>query len=116
MGNLLYASDTEYIRYRFGGGFALNHILVEANYSKDLIDPSEAKYRHVLEGHMEIGTAVKFLKANDNVDLRNVVLLHLSDSASNADHFREAAKKAVQYAEVYIAEPGLEIELRKEPF
>ena len=114
-GNLLYASDTEYIQYRFNGDFALNHILVEANYSKDLISHG-ANREHVLKGHLEIGTTVDFLKANDNENLFNVVLLHLSDRASNAKMFRQAAKDAVQYADVYVADAGLEIELRDTPF
>ena len=37
-GKLVYISDTEYVKYRFKN---LNHILVEANYSKDLLSKSE---------------------------------------------------------------------------
>lgn len=75
-GKLVYISDTEYVKYRFKN---LNHILVEANYSKDLLSESEEavkKRNHVLAGHMEIGTACEFLRVNQNSDLRNVVLQH----------------------------------------
>lgn len=115
-GNLLYASDTEYIRYRFNGEFALNHILVEANYEDELIDWSAPKYTHVKQGHMSIQTTIDFLKANDNPGLFNVVLLHLSDTNSDERKFKQMAKDALVEVPVYIARPGLEIELRDTPF
>ena len=67
MGRLLYASDTEYIKYRFD---RLDHILVEANYSMGLIDPNAANRSHVLTGHMELQTTIRFLQVNRNPELR----------------------------------------------
>lgn len=115
-GNILYASDTEYIKYRFAGKYALNHILVEANYDKELIDPDAPNREHVLTGHMSIQTAVEFLRANDNPELVNVVLLHMSDKNSDEKRFIEAAQAALAGVSVYAAKLGLTIELRKEPF
>lgn len=112
MGRLLYASDTEYIRYRFKN---LNHILVEANYCKELIDRNNPKYAHVLEGHMNIDTACTFIKKNSNPELRNVVLLHLSQDAANPDMFKERAEKVVD-SPVYLARKGLEVDLNLLPF
>lgn len=107
IGNLVYASDTEYIKYRFKN---LNHILVEANYCNELIETDNPKYQHVLEGHMSIDTACGFLKSNNNPGLRNVVLLHLSKDAANPDLFKGIAGRCVS-CPVYIARKGLEIEL-----
>lgn len=114
-GKLVYISDTEYVKYRFKN---LNHILVEANYSKDLLSESEEavkKRNHVLAGHMEIGTACEFLRVNQNSDLRNVVLLHLSEDNADPEKFRNAAAKMVD-CPVYIAKRGIEIDLNLCPF
>lgn len=107
IGSLLYASDTEYIKYRFKN---LNHILVEANYCNELIDNDNPKYQHVLEGHMSIDTACGFLKSNNNPGLRNVVLLHLSKDAANPEMFKDIAGRCVS-CPVHVARKGLEIEL-----
>lgn len=112
MGSLVYASDTEYIKYRFHHP---THILVEANYSADLIDPAAVNRDHVLTGHMSLQTTLDFLAANNSPELMNVVLCHLSQDNADPDPFREAAKKVVS-CPVHIAEPGLMVELRKEPF
>lgn len=107
IGSLVYASDTEYIKYRFKG---LNHILVEANYSKELVSDIPEKRRHVLTGHMEIETTCEFLKANNNLGMRNVVLLHLSSESSDPEDFKAKAEKVVD-CPVYVAQRGLEISL-----
>ena len=113
MGRLLYASDTEYIRYKFKN---LNHILVEANYSPARMESTDSpKRNHVLTGHMSIDTTVEFLKANTSPALRNVVLLHLSESNSDESQFKAAAETVVD-CPVYVADNGLEVELREFPF
>lgn len=113
MGRLVYITDTEYCKYRFKN---LNHILVEANYSPDCMEPTDnPKRHHVLTGHMSIGTAVEFLRANKSPELRNVVLLHLSESNSDETQFKAAAEKVVDYP-VWVAGKGLEVELRELPF
>lgn len=114
MGNLIYASDTEYIKYRFKG---INHILVESNYSDDLIDNEAVNREHVLRGHMSLQTALDFISTNDNPALRNVVLLHLSDKNSDSEQFLQKTKETVKYgADCYIAEKGLEVDLNLCPF
>lgn len=114
-GKVLYASDTEYIRYRFKN---LNHILVEANYDRDLLADAEEsieKRNHVLSGHMEIGTACEFLRINRNPDLRNVVLLHLSEDNADPNKFRNMATRILE-CPVYTADRGQEIIIDLCPF
>lgn len=114
IGSLVYASDTEYIKYRFKN---LNHILVEANYSDDVIDNEAVNREHVLRGHMSLQTALDFISTNDNPALRNVVLIHLSASNSDADLFLQKTKEIIKYgADCYIAEKGLEVDLNLCPF
>lgn len=112
IGTLIYASDTEYIRWRFS---KVDHILVEANFSKDLVSDIPEKRRHVLTGHMEIDTTCEFLKANNNPDLRSVVLLHLSGESADSMDFKARAEKVVK-CPVYVAEKGVKISLGLVPF
>ncbi len=110
IGSLVYASDTEYIKWRFKD---VKHILVEANYCKDFLDEVEegnVKRNHVLTGHMEIQTTVDFLKANNSSSLQNVVLLHLSMYNADAEMFRCEASKVVD-CPVWIAQKGFELPL-----
>lgn len=114
-GRVIYISDTEYVKYRFKN---LNHILVEANYDKELLSETEEareKRDHVLAGHMEIGTTCGFLRMNQNSDLRNVVLLHLSENNADSDRFRTLASRVVDCS-VCIAKRGVEVNLNLCPF
>lgn len=114
MGVLIYASDTEYIKWRFQN---INHILVEANYSDDLIDNEASNREHVLRGHMSLKTALDFISTNDNPALRNVVLIHLSDKNADSAEFLRKTKETVKYgADCFIAEKGLEVDLSLCPF
>lgn len=114
IGKMIYASDTEYIKYRFKN---LDHILVECNYDKNFIQADAVNRSHVLEGHMELKTALDFISTNDNPALRNVVLIHLSDKNADSAQFLQKAKETIKYgADCFIASKGLEINLNLLPF
>lgn len=109
MGTVLYASDTAYIRYRFKN---LDHIIIEANYSIDFMSDDlldTPKRNHVLYGHMELGTAQRFLQLNGK-DAKNIILAHLSADNSNRDQFLIRTQPLVE-APVWIAQKGLRISL-----
>lgn len=111
MGRMIYATDTELIKWRFKG---INHILLGVNYDKDLIDNEDStKVNHVFRGHMSIDTACDFVEANDSKDLQNVIMCHLSKNNADKDLFIEKMKSAVPNANVDVAESGREWILRK---
>lgn len=114
IGSLVYATDTEYVRWRFKG---VNHILCEANYDMQFVDRYEPNYEHRIRGHMSLDTALKFISTNDNPALRNVVLIHLSDKSGDPALFKQKTEETVKYgANVYIAEKGLEVDMNLCPF
>ena len=116
MGHLLFLTDLEYCKYNFSK-LNIEHIMVEANYSMDLVDRNEPNYEHRLRGHMSLDTALKFIQTNDNPALRNVVLIHLSDTSGDPALFLQRTKEAIEYgANVYIAEKGLEVDMNLCPF
>ena len=112
MGSLVYATDCELIKWRFANP---NHILVEANYSSDLIDLGAINHYHILTGHMELQTTLDFLQANYNPELRNVILCHLSERNAEPKMFALEAKKVVD-CPVYVAEKGLTVDVSLVPF
>lgn len=116
MGKLLFMTDLEYCKYNFSKQ-GINHILIESNYSMDLVDRDEPNYEHRLRGHMSLNTALKFISTNDNPLLLNVVLIHLSDKSGDPAQFTEEMKKTIEYgANVYVARKGLEVNLNLCPF
>lgn len=111
LGKMLFITDTEYVKYRFSK-LGINHIVVEANYSKELLNRSKVNSNHVLKGHMEINTTTNFLKENDTSSLKNVVLVHLSDSNSDEQLFSKLTTKVVhEGVRVTIASAGLSVPL-----
>ena len=116
MGELLFLTDLEYCKYDFSS-MKVEQIMVEANYSMDLVDRNEPNYEHRLRGHMSLDTALKFISTNDNPALRNVVLIHLSDKSGDPALFKQKTEETVKYgANVYIAEKGLEVDMNLCPF
>lgn len=110
MGTLLFATDTYYIQYKFKG---INHILVECNYSMGILEdkelPKSLKTR-VIKSHFELENVKEFLRATDLNTVKEIMLIHLSDSNSNAAEFKDSIERLTGKP-TYIASNGLEINL-----
>lgn len=121
IGKLLFVTDTEYIKYRFNG---INHIMVEANYSQEIIDENMNNGRivkslrdRIMKSHMSLDTAIGIVKANKNHGLRNVILLHLSRDNSDRKEFKNRMQEAAgKYVNVEVAHKGMEIDINEFPF
>jgi len=90
---LLFATDTYYIRYRFNG---LTHLLLECNYSLDILDENIAQgvvpkvmRKRLLRSHFSLEHVKDFLRANDLSKLKEIWLLHLSDNNSDEERFKQ---------------------------
>ena len=111
---LLYATDFEYIKYSFRK-WNIHYMLIEANYQKHYVNTEESKSDHVLKGHAELGTTIGIVK--DNLDrLKTVILCHLSKGNANPEECKAEVEKVAKFADVYIAEKGLEVDLKLVPF
>ena len=114
IGKILYATDTEYVKYRFN---LLTAMLIEANYSKDLIPADAPNRNHVMTGHMELETTLGCIEANKNPALRDVILCHLSDRNSDEEMFRNRVQEVVGGGcRVAVASAGMTIDLADIPF
>ena len=81
-GNLLFATDTSYLKYKFKN---LHNIMIECNYSDELLNKNLNNKKvqgnrgvRVKNNHMSLKTTLSTLKANDLKLINNIVLLHLS--------------------------------------
>ncbi len=119
MGKLLFVTDTMDLDYQIKG---LNHILLEANYSKEillenihkgLIPP--AMKRRLEFSHMEINTTLEVLQNTDLTNVNEIVLVHLSGSNSDPNEFVQRVQETTGKPS-YIANNRLKIEINKEPF
>lgn len=101
MGRMLYITDTAIVKWRFKN---INHILLGVNYDRNMIYPdNEGKKNHIFGGHLEIGTACDFVRANNSDSLQNVIMCHLSADNADSDKFIERMKKSCPAANVYVA-------------
>ena len=90
---LLYATDTAYIKYRFNG---LTHIMVEANYSKDLLHQSDIHEKvraRIVQNHFSIENVLEMLKANDLSKVQEIWLLHLSENHADPREFKRLVQE-----------------------
>jgi phosphoribosyl 1,2-cyclic phosphodiesterase len=118
IGTLLFATDTAFIRENFKK-LKLNHILIECNYSIDIVNRyyeegsiERSRIDRILQTHMELQTCKDFIKANNTASLDSIVLLHLSDGNSNADQFQNTIQEvAGKFVRIVIADKGVEVKL-----
>ena len=114
MGSFVYLSDTEYCKYRFP---RVNHILVETNYDKRIIDSSHPAKEHILRGHLELQTTKDFISANKTPDLRNIILCHLSSENADPETMqKEVQSVAGKWVNVAVAKKDIIIPLNRYPF
>ena len=110
MGTLVYFTDTEYCKYRFGA----EHFLVECNYDERLLDDEHPALEHVLRGHMELKTTVGFLQNSVSRRTRTVTICHMSDRnldlLTASQDIQESLPEDVTF---HIASPGEKILLQK---
>lgn len=103
---LAFLTDTYYCRYRFEG---LTHIMLEANYSLQILDRNIADGRvphsmrkRLLRSHMSLETAKQFLISNDLSKVQEIHLMHLSDSNSDEAFFKREIQQ-IAGCPVYVA-------------
>lgn len=118
-GLVLFVTDTCYLKYKFPG---LNQIIIECNYSQDIVDKRmndgdtiSLVRNRVITSHMSFETCKEVLRANDLKQVNNIVLIHLSDSNSDSKLFKSEIESLTGKT-VNIAESGMVIDFNLQPF
>lgn len=109
---LLFATDTFYIQYRFTG---LTHLLIECNYSSAIVlqnikmevdDDARRnlihRYKRLLRSHFSLENVKEFIRANDLSKVREIWLIHLSDTNSDESQFKREIQELTG-CPVYVA-------------
>ena len=115
MGRLLFITDTNKFPYVFEN---INHILIEANYSEEVILENACEDRwnsSASHNHLSLEQSIKVVRNNFSGVLQNIVSLHLSNQNIDEDIIKEHFYNEIGIIP-YIAKKGLEIELKKEEF
>lgn len=113
---ILYLTDFEYCRYRFTEQ-KLNHILIECNYQKELVERDLPNYEHKIRGHCSLETCKSFIAANKTNALRTIILCHMGQETLDFSVAKEQVQEAVENSvKVEFATAGLETELSLTPF
>lgn len=118
-GRVVFITDSYFCHYTFPG---LNNIIIETNYSQQILDQkvaagatSDFLRNRVLQSHMSLDTCEQFLAANDLRSVNNIVLVHLSDSNSNAQQFKQEIQQ-MTLKNIHVAEKGLCIDFDIMPY
>lgn len=95
---LLYATDTKYIKYQIP---ELTHIMLEANHEYEYMMQNvqdgvihQSLANRIMDSHMSLETAIKYLSKIDTSKLKEVMLIHLSDTNSRRNYFKEKIQGA----------------------
>lgn len=114
-GKLVFCTDAMSFPYKVKD---VNHLLIEANYSEDLIIDNLCKNETIRshnEYHMEIGKTIEAIKRNINPELRTLMLIHLSDGQSDEKLFQKMVFEEVGLKPI-IADKGVIINIDKTDF
>lgn len=113
---ILYLTDFEYCRYRFTEQ-KLNHILIECNYQKELVERDLPNYEHKIRGHCSLETCKSFIAANKTNTLRTVILCHMGVETTIAEECLSEVQKVVgEGVKCVCAAAGETVELSLYPF
>jgi phosphoribosyl 1,2-cyclic phosphodiesterase len=118
LGRLLFVTDARAVPYSFPKS-AIDHIMVEANYSDRIVDAAvddgsltPERAARVRSTHMSLQGARELVLRNESASLKTVTLIHLSSQNSDYRAFKQEIQDAVLFAGVWTAHPGLTIEMR----
>lgn len=118
-GNILFLTDSYYSKYTFKN---LNNVIIEANYVSEVLQDAfnngklePFRYNRTLTSHMSLENCKKLLLSNDITEVNNIVLIHLSDSHSNAERAFNEISEATGKS-VTVAKPGINILFNKYAF
>lgn len=107
----LYLTDMEYCPYRFKN-LKINHMLIECNYIRDMVNPDIPNFGHKLKGHCELETTKGIVSANNSDALRTVILCHMADGTCDNDRIVKEVQKVAPQANVMCAVQGTTVELK----
>ena len=105
IGKVLFITDTYYLKYKFTG---VDHILIECNYSEDILDTLEPYRARLLKSHMSLETLKEALKTWELSKTKEIILIHMSEGHGDKERFEKEISELTGI-KTFVAVPGLEI-------
>lgn len=103
---LVFITDSYYVKYKFP---KMDYLMIECNYAADILEENvqsghvhRAQKKRVLQSHFSLENVKDFLKANDLSKLKEIHLLHISDSNGDPERFKHEIQELTGIP-VYIA-------------
>lgn len=106
IGKILFATDTYYLKNTFRD---IDHILIECNYSEDVLPQLPPWRARTIKSHMSLETLKDTLKFWNLKKTKDITLIHISSDNGNPDRFQKEIEKLTGI-KTYAAVPGLEIQ------
>lgn len=106
LGKIVFITDSYYCIYKFGN---VDHILIECNYSEDILDDLPPYRARVLKSHMSLETLKDTIKTWDLSNTKDITLIHISEGNGDPERFRREIE-ALTGIKTYVAVPELKIE------
>lgn len=106
LGKIVFATDTYYLCNTFKD---VDHILIECNYSEDILNEIPKYRSRVLKSHMSLETLKEALKTWGLSKTKDITLIHISEGNGEPERFRKEIE-GLTGIKTYVAAPGLEIE------
>jgi phosphoribosyl 1,2-cyclic phosphodiesterase len=117
-GRVLFITDTYIFRYKIP---KVDHLIIEANYDETIVDEltkskgTDYVNSRRFKSHMSFQTAIETIDRLDRSNLKNIVLIHLSDQVSNEKKFKEETEQRFGIPTT-VATSGQIINFSKTPF
>lgn len=105
LGKILFATDTYYLKTTFKN---VDHILIECNYSEDILPELPAWRARTIKSHMSLETLKETLKSWELGNTKDITLIHISNDNGEPERFKKEIE-TLTGIKTYVAEPGLKI-------
>ena len=106
LGKIVFVTDTYYLCSTFKN---VDHVLIECNYSEDILNEIPPYRARVLKSHMSLETLKDTLKAWDLSKTKDITIIHISEGNGEPKRFKEEIEELTGI-KTYVAVPGLNIE------
>lgn len=106
LGKILFITDSYYIKNRFTG---IDHLLIECNYSEEVLPDLPAWRARTIKSHMSLETLKEMLLTMDLGKTKDITLIHISHDNGDPDRFKKEIEELTGI-KTYIGETGFIIE------
>jgi phosphoribosyl 1,2-cyclic phosphodiesterase len=103
LGKVLFITDSFYVKNRFNN---VDHILIECNYSEDVLSELPAWRARTLKSHMSLETLKETLLCWGLTETKDITLIHISHDNGDPERFQKEIKELTGI-KTHIGESGL---------